>query len=80
MANHIAHFEIFASDVERARKFYEQAFAEGPINAFCCAISLSLLAEGKSVGEVAHAVGYDSPAAFSAAFKQCFGVSPSSYG
>jgi predicted enzyme related to lactoylglutathione lyase len=27
MSNHIAHFEIFASDVERARKFYEQAFA-----------------------------------------------------
>jgi hypothetical protein len=27
MANHIAHFEIFASDVERARKFYEQAFS-----------------------------------------------------
>ena len=27
MANHIAHFEIFASDVERARKFYEQVFA-----------------------------------------------------
>jgi predicted enzyme related to lactoylglutathione lyase len=26
MANHIAHFEIFASDVERARAFYEQAF------------------------------------------------------
>jgi predicted enzyme related to lactoylglutathione lyase len=26
MANHIAHFEIFASDVERARKFYEGAF------------------------------------------------------
>jgi predicted enzyme related to lactoylglutathione lyase len=26
MANHISHFEIFASDVERARKFYEQAF------------------------------------------------------
>jgi predicted enzyme related to lactoylglutathione lyase len=26
MANHIAHFEIFASDVERARKFYEQVF------------------------------------------------------
>ncbi len=42
--------------------------------------SLSLLAEGKSVGEIAHAVGYDSPAAFSTAFKQCFGVSPSSYG
>jgi len=27
MANHISHFEIFASDVERARKFYEQVFA-----------------------------------------------------
>ena len=27
MANHIAHFEIFASDVERARKFYERVFA-----------------------------------------------------
>ena len=27
MANHIAHFQIFASDVERARKFYEQVFA-----------------------------------------------------
>ena len=24
--NHISHFEIFASDVERTRKFYEQAF------------------------------------------------------
>ncbi len=42
--------------------------------------SLSLLAEGKSIGEVAHAVGYESTAAFSAAFKQCFGVSPSNYG
>jgi AraC-like DNA-binding protein len=41
--------------------------------------SLSLLAEGKSVGEVSRAVGYDSAAAFSTAFKQCFGVSPSSY-
>jgi AraC-like DNA-binding protein len=41
--------------------------------------SLSLLAEGKSVGEVAHAVGYESAAAFSTAFKQCFGISPSSY-
>ena len=41
--------------------------------------SLSLLAEGKSIGEVARNVGYDSAAAFSAAFKQCFGVSPSSY-
>ena len=27
MGNHIAHFEIFASDVERARKFYERVFA-----------------------------------------------------
>jgi AraC-like DNA-binding protein len=41
--------------------------------------SLSLLAEGKSIGEVAHGVGYDSAAAFSTAFKQCFGISPSSY-
>ncbi len=41
--------------------------------------SVSLLAEGKSIGEVAHAVGYDSAAAFSTAFKQCFGMPPSSY-
>jgi AraC-like DNA-binding protein len=41
--------------------------------------SLSLLAEGKSIGEVARAVGYDSAAAFSAAFRQCFGFSPSDY-
>lgn len=27
LANHIAHFEIFADNVERARKFYEQVFA-----------------------------------------------------
>ena len=26
MANSVVHFEIFASDVERARKFYERAF------------------------------------------------------
>ncbi len=26
MANSVAHFEIFASNVERARKFYEQVF------------------------------------------------------
>jgi AraC-like DNA-binding protein len=42
--------------------------------------SLSLLTEGRSIGEVAHEVGYDSAAAFSTAFKQCFGSSPSSYG
>ncbi len=41
--------------------------------------SLSLLAEGKSIGEVADAVGYDSAAAFGTAFKQCFGVTPSGY-
>jgi len=41
--------------------------------------SLTLLAEGKSVGEVAHAVGYESAAAFSTAFKQCFGVAPTEY-
>ena len=41
--------------------------------------SLSFLAEGQSMAEVAHNVGYDSPAAFSTAFKQCFGVSPSNY-
>jgi AraC-like DNA-binding protein len=41
--------------------------------------SLTLLAEGKSVSEVAHAVGYDSAAAFSTAFRQCFGVSPTDH-
>ena len=41
--------------------------------------SLSLLAEGKSIGDVARGVGYDSAAAFSTAFKQCFGVPPSEY-
>jgi AraC-like DNA-binding protein len=41
--------------------------------------SLSLLAEGKSIAAVARNVGYDSAAAFSSAFKQCFGTSPSSH-
>lgn len=27
MTNHIDHFEIFANDVERARRFYERVFA-----------------------------------------------------
>lgn len=27
MTNHIAHFEIFADDVERARRFYERVFS-----------------------------------------------------
>jgi AraC-like DNA-binding protein len=35
--------------------------------------------EGKSIGEISEAVGYDSAAAFSTAFKQCFGVPPSNY-
>lgn len=43
-------------------------------------MSLSLLDEGKSIAEVARAIGYESAAAFSTAFKQCFGVSPSNYG
>src|SRR5215471_9677122 len=29
MANSVAHFEIFASNVERARKFYERVFGWG---------------------------------------------------
>jgi AraC-like DNA-binding protein len=33
----------------------------------------------QSIGEIAEAVGYDSAAAFSTAFKQCFGVPPSNY-
>jgi AraC-like DNA-binding protein len=41
--------------------------------------SVPLLAEGKTIAEVARAVGYDSAAAFSTAFKQCFGVPPSHY-
>ncbi len=41
--------------------------------------SVSLLMEGKSIGEISQAVGYDSAAAFSTAFKQCFGVPPSNY-
>jgi AraC-like DNA-binding protein len=41
--------------------------------------SLSLLAEGQSTAQIARAVGYDSPASFSTAFKQCFGVSPANY-
>jgi AraC-like DNA-binding protein len=41
--------------------------------------SLSLLTDGRSIAEVAHAVGYESAPAFSTAFKQCFGFSPSDY-
>ena len=42
-------------------------------------MSVSMLDEGKSIGAVARAVGYESAAAFSTAFKQCFGVAPSRY-
>lgn len=42
-------------------------------------MSVSMLEEGKSIGAVAHSVGYESAAAFSTAFKQCFGISPSRY-
>lgn len=41
--------------------------------------SLELLLQGQSVVDVALAVGYDSPSAFSTAFKQRIGVSPSQY-
>jgi AraC-like DNA-binding protein len=41
--------------------------------------SLTLLGAGKSIAEAARAVGYDSAAAFSTAFRQCFGVSPKTY-
>lgn len=42
-------------------------------------MSVSMLEEGKRIGAVARSVGYESAAAFSTAFKQCFGVSPSRY-
>ena len=41
--------------------------------------SLELLLQGQSIVDVAFAVGYDSPSAFSTAFKQRIGVSPSQY-
>jgi len=41
--------------------------------------SLSLLAESRSIGEIAGSVGYESAAAFSTAFKQCFGSPPSEF-
>lgn len=41
--------------------------------------SLELLLQGQSVVDVALAVGYDSPSAFSTAFKQRIGVSPTQY-
>jgi len=39
--------------------------------------SVSLLAEGRSINAVARAVGYESAAAFSAAYRACFGIAPS---
>jgi predicted enzyme related to lactoylglutathione lyase len=55
MANHIGHFEIFASDVERARTFYERVFAwrfevggppsQGALNGFRCTVSVSTITE-----------------------------------
>lgn len=42
-------------------------------------ISLSLLEEGKNIDGVARAVGYESATAFSTAFRQCFGATPSGY-
>lgn len=42
-------------------------------------LALSLLADGKSILNVALECGYDSPSAFSAAFRRSFGRAPSSY-
>ena len=39
----------------------------------------ALLREGKSVGEVARAVGFDSASRFSAAFREKYGIAPSEY-
>lgn len=41
--------------------------------------ALPLLAEGRSVSEVAHAVGYATPSAFLAAFRRTVGTSPRRY-
>lgn len=41
--------------------------------------ALDLIGRGWPLGEVAHALGYASPAAFSAMFKRAFGVPPSSF-
>jgi AraC-like DNA-binding protein len=42
-------------------------------------MSLYLLDEGGPIATIASKVGYDSPAAFSTAFKACFGAAPSAY-
>lgn len=41
--------------------------------------ALTLLSSGRSISSVAFAVGYDSPSAFSSAFRRNFGVSPTEY-
>lgn len=41
--------------------------------------ALLLLAEGRTVGEVAYGVGYESPSAFVAAFRRLVGTSPAAY-
>ena len=42
-------------------------------------LSLPALAAGRSVLDVALSHGYDSPSAFSAAFRRAFGISPIQY-
>lgn len=42
-------------------------------------VSLERLADGYSVGEAAHAVGYDNPSSFIAAFRAMFGKTPGRY-
>ena len=39
--------------------------------------AIAHLREGRSITEVAHSLGYSSSASFAAAFKQCFGMTPS---
>jgi AraC-like DNA-binding protein len=39
--------------------------------------AIAHLREGRSITEVAHAAGYNSSASFAAAFKRCFGMTPS---
>jgi AraC-like DNA-binding protein len=39
--------------------------------------AVALLREGRSITETAHAIGYQSSASFAAAFRKCFGMTPS---
>jgi AraC-like DNA-binding protein len=41
--------------------------------------ALEKLANGDTVGNVAYAVGYESPSSFVAAFRDAFGTTPTSY-